>query len=191
MTTLARQHARLPCGWCGTTNAEPNQTNCVNCGGPLPPSAALALDDPGPPPPPGPRNIPSAYRHRLLLWKNPLALVGAIFTIVFCWSIIFPIIGLVMWYFGHKKAQNQLNALVDGVAGRAELIEVFRDSSVNVNGRSPWRLVYTFTDQHGEVHEGWVHSWQAVHSRRPPGEAFWVVYMPDDPDQNAVWPPVR
>ena len=126
-----------------------------------------------------------------MLWKNVLVIIGAVFTIVFCWSIIFPIIGIPMWIVGHRRARVRLEALVRGTAGRAELIEVFRDTSVQVSGRSPWRIVYTFETKDGALLEGWVHTWQASHSRRSPGEAFWVVYLPEDPEQNTIWPPVK
>ena len=190
MTTLP-VHAVLPCGWCGTTNTDVARTNCVNCGGPLPPPPTLTVDDPGAPPPPAPRQIPEKYRWRVMLWKNVLVMIGAIFTIVFCWSIIFPIIGIPLWIIGHRRAQGKLAALERGLPGRAELLGVERDHSVKINGRSPWRIEYLFEDRSGQLHEGWQHTWQAQHTRRPVGEKFWVVYLPEDPEQNSIWPPVK
>lgn len=190
MSNIVRHHTALPCGWCGTINRN-NPTNCVNCGGPLPPSPALAIDDPGPPPPALPRQLPSKYKRQVMLWKNPTVFIGVLFTFVFCWTIIFPLIGLPLWIVGHRRARAKLLALERGTPAQAELVEVFRDTSITVNNRNPWRLVYLFTDKDGHTHEGWAHAWQAVHSRREPGEAFWVVYMPNDPSQNAVWPPLR
>ncbi|MEL6346268.1 MAG: hypothetical protein AAFV53_24370 [Myxococcota bacterium] len=190
MTTPVAHHVLLPCGWCGTSNQDVSLTNCINCGGPLPPSPVLALDDPGAPPPPVPRTIPNTYRWKVLLWNNVMATIGIFFTVFFCWTILFALIGIPMWYFSWRRAFGKLEALQNGVPAQARLEEVFRDGSVKSNGRSPWKLVYTFTTANGAVHEGWTHSWQAHHSRRQSGEAFWVVHMRDDPGQNAVWPPV-
>ena len=189
MTQLA--HAHLLCGWCGTTNTDVTRVRCINCGGPLPPPPTLAADDPGSPPPPVPRQLPTKYRWQVLLWKNVLVTLGMVFTIVFCWSIIFPLFGIPMWIIGYRRAKNQLIALERGVAARAELIGVERDHSVKMNGRSPWRIEYTFETQDGQIRDGWVHTWQGRHTRRSPGEVFWVVYLPEDPEQNTVWPPVK
>ncbi|MFT4979052.1 MAG: hypothetical protein ACI8S6_004962, partial [Myxococcota bacterium] len=104
-----------------------------------------------------------------MLWKNVLVIIGALFSIVFCWTLIFPLIGIPMWIIGHRRAQAKLSALQFGAVGQAELVDVSRDTSVTINGRSPWRLDYTFADAHGGIHEGWAHSWQASHSRRTPG----------------------
>ena len=189
MTQLV--HARLPCGWCGTTNTDMARVNCINCGGPLPPAQALAADDPGSPPPLVPRKLPSKYRWRIMLWKNVQVTIGIVFTVVFCWTILFPLIGIPIWIVGHRRAQSQLAALERGIAARAELIGVERDPSVKVNGRSPWRIEYIFETQNGQVLDGWVHTWEGRHTRRSAGEVFWVVYLPEDPSQNNVWPPVR
>ena len=184
-------HVHLPCGWCGTTNTDLSNPNCTNCGGPLPPPPTLTSDDPGAPPPQPPRQLPVKYRRQVLFWKNILVLIGAVFTIVFCWSIIFPIIGIPMWIIGHRRAQSRLAALERGNAARAELISVDKDHSVKINGRSPWRIEYTFETTNGQLHDGWEHTWQAHHSRRPVGEVFWVVYLREDPEQNTIWPPVK
>lgn len=180
----------LPCGWCGTSNRDLSNTNCVNCGGPLPPPPTLPRDELGVEPPPVPRVIPAPYRRRVLYWKNVNVIIGMAFTIVFCWSIIFPIIGIPLWYFGRKKALARLEALERGQAAPARLVSVRLDSSIQMNGRSPWKILYTFDTAQG-IKEGWVHAWEALHSRREEGEAFWVVYLPDDPDRNTPWPPVR
>ena len=183
-------HPTLPCGWCGTANRDATRTNCVNCGGPLPALPSLPGEDPGEPPPPVPRVIPSAYQWRVLLWKNVLVSIGIIFTVPFFWTIIFPLIGIPLWVVGYRKARSQLDALERGLPVRAELVDVERDTSIKMNGRSPWRLTYTFETPQG-VQEGWVHAWEAAHGRRRPGEALWVVYMPDDPTHNTPWPPIR
>lgn len=191
MTQVTRHHPVLPCGWCGTPTSDPTQTNCKNCGGPLPPSGALALDDPGPKPPSAPRKLPAAYKRQVMLWKNVHVFIGVLFTVVFCWTILFPLIGIPLWIVGHRRGKQKLLALEQGRPGRAELQEVFRDTSVTINNRHPWRVVYSFEDQHGTVHDGDALTWSAAHSRREAGEAFWVVYMPNEPEINAPWPPLR
>jgi len=95
-----------------------------------------------------------------------------------------------MIYFGYRKAAGQILALEKGQAAPARLVDVYRDTTVVINGRSPWKLEYLFSTPSGE-HGGWVHAWENTHSQRPSGEAFWVVYLPDDPEQNTPWPPVK
>lgn len=183
-------HLSLPCGWCGTTNRDELATNCVNCGGPLPAAPTLAGEDPGPPPPPAPRQVPASYRSKVLLWHNPVALVGAIFTVLLCWTGVFVLIGAPMWYFGWKKATDKLLALERGVAAQARLLEVWRDTSLKINGRSPWRVVYEY-EVDGVRKEGWTHAWESAHGRREPGECFWVVYLPEQSSVSAPWPPLK
>ncbi len=91
----------ITCPWCGT-NYETFQSNCNNCGGPLPhpvPHPTPATDQsPAPPPvetlepPPPPRSFRSSY-----LWRQVMtdagAIVGAVFAFI---GILFGCIGVAM-----------------------------------------------------------------------------------------------
>ncbi len=125
-----------------------------------------------------------------MLWHNPVVLVGVIFTVFFCWTVAFPLIGAPMWYFGWKKAARRLLALERGIPATARVLEVWRDTSLRINGRNPWRIVYEYDAAEG-ARESWAHAWDSAHGRRQPGERFWVVYLPGDTESSAPWPPVK
>ncbi|MEY4551504.1 MAG: hypothetical protein RL685_7699, partial [Pseudomonadota bacterium] len=109
------------CGWCRASNRRDQTADCLRCGGPLPP---LPGGEPGPRPPEPPRVLPQGYRWRVLLWHNVPAFIGAVFVIVFFWSVIFPLIGAPLWYFAHRKGKRWLLALETGRATRARLTRV-------------------------------------------------------------------
>ncbi len=94
---------QLPCSWCETLNRDPGRTNCVNCGGPLPALPAAPGETPTRPPPPAPREVPLAYRRRVLLWKNVGVWIGLMFTIPFCWTLLFPLIGIPIGVIAYRR----------------------------------------------------------------------------------------
>ncbi len=187
MTASLHDRTRT-CAWCDTVNTDAAATNCVNCGGPLP---ALPGMDPGPEPPPPPRTLPVKYRRRVMYWKNVRVLVGMMFTIVGCWTILFPIIGIPVWIKGRKMALAKLAALERGRGARAQVVDVWRDTSVTINGRNPWAIEYSFETAEGTVVKGKAQAWDASNADRRPGQPLWVVYLPEDPEQNAIWPPIK
>jgi len=179
----------VECGWCDASNHREQTASCHRCGGPLP---ALPGGEPGPAPPPVPRALPDGYRWRVLLWKNVIAFIGAAFSTVFAWSIIFPIIGIPMWIYGHRKGKRWLAALEGGRATRGRLTSVDYDRSQTSNGRHPWRIEYTFDLHEGGEAEGFCEAWDPAHAQRRPGDAVWIVYARQDERlASAVWPPLH
>ena len=180
----------VQCGWCQASNRRDHTQDCVRCGGPLPP---LPGGQPGPRPPGTPRFLPAGYRWRVLLWKNVPAFIGAMFVIVFCWSVIFPLIGAPIWYFAHRKGKRWLLALESGRATRARLTRVALDHSQSDNGKHPWRIEYGFDLHEGGTAEGYCEAWDPVNGDRRAGDAVWVVYAKDGRGQlaSAIWPPLR
>ena len=157
-------------------------------GGHLP---ALPTGEPGRRPPAVPRPIPKGYARRVLLWWNVTATIGAGFTVIFFWSIIFPIIGIPMWYFGHRKGKRWLHALTQGRATRGILTKVARDYRQKRNGVSPWRIEYRFDRHDGSEGTGFIEAWDPAHEGRTRGDAVWVVYGElDGAAVSAIWPPM-
>ena len=115
----------LQCGWCGSSNRRDQVQSCKTCGGELP---EIPGSERAPNPPPTPRKINSSYRNGVMIWKNVLVLIGAVFTVIFCWTIIFPIIGIPLWYFGRRNAQRKLSALEFGTPTKGEITEVYVDT---------------------------------------------------------------
>jgi hypothetical protein len=178
------------CGWCHAENRRDQTASCARCAGPLPP---LPGGEPGPRPPDAPRGLPAGYRWRVLLWKNVQALIGAAFVIVFFWSVIFPLIGAPLWYFGHRKARRWLFALETGRATRARLTRVAVDHSQSDNGKHPWRIEYDFDLHEQGTGKGFCEAWDPVNGRRRADDVVWVVYARDDTGHlaSALWPPLH
>jgi hypothetical protein len=184
------------CGWCDAKTKDPHDGACDQCGGPLPPLprrvlAELALGAPEvPPPPAAPRTLPRGYETRVRYWKNVSVMIGMIFTIVFFWSVLFPLVGIGLWWYGARQASRWLRALTGGTAVEGTLTRVFVDTSQHIDREHPWRLDYRFETPGGPV-EGHVISWDPLSGRREAGERVWVVFDPEEPAvANALWPPV-
>ncbi|NUM47301.1 MAG: DUF3592 domain-containing protein [Anaerolineales bacterium] len=199
----------LNCPWCDSRNAN-GAHNCAQCGGPLPPPVG---SDPGEQPPPPPRALPKGYRSRVMFRNTPLLLIGSIFTLIgLPFACIFPIvgvatglllfvliggligglfvvIGLAMAYSGYRTAEGKIRPFQFGVPAKGTVVDVHQDTSITVNGRSPYAVVYQF-EVHGRAMEGTVLSWKYAPQLQAPGNVVWVLYMQDDPTQNVIYPPV-
>lgn len=179
----------VECGWCGRSNHREQTDHCVSCGGPLP---ALPGGEPGPRPPGTPRDMPEGYVRRVRLWKNVLVLIGLVFSVVFCWTVIFPLIGLPMLYFGNRRALDRLHALAHGRTTRGRITAVEKDRSETINGKNPWRITWSFERHDGTTGDGMCRVWDPLSAQRSAGDAVWVVYgSRADREVVAIWPPLR
>jgi hypothetical protein len=208
--------AYLPrtCPWCGAAAPDPTREVCTNCAGPLPApllapqpaapapgmnweqaraqalAAAQAARGPGPMPPPPPRELPKQYVNRVLYWRNVFVILGIVFTVLLFWTVVFPAIGIPLWIYGHKRAQRELRALQFGHVAQGQLTSVHMDYAQSINNRHPWVVAYAFATPQG-TRQGTDQGWDASNVHRMSGDPIWVVYLDDDPNCSAVWPPVR
>jgi hypothetical protein len=193
--------ATITCGWCGIHYRE-WKNRCDSCGGPMPSLPGMEL---GPPPPEPPRQLPKGFAFRLLWSGNVLVLVGTIFggvgavmflpiLVVFppaaLLPLIFMILGFVLFRIGRRGAKRTLKAFAEGTAVAGELADVSRDQSEATNGQHPWKLTYHFNVD-GAVHEGSATSYDSTVGKRAAGQPVWVLYLPKDPAQNTIYPPLR
>ncbi len=181
------------CGWCETTIPPPvTVTNCPNCGGnlPLPPGA-----DRGPAPPPAPRHIPRKFEYKLkfgiMFWFGLLFLVMglsmALFTLGF--SLLFALAGGFILRSSWNTATGRIAALKFGQAGEGEITYVGYDQTTTVNGRHPFLVKYRW-EVNGRYRDGQKTTWNDAAMDHFRGEPLWVVYMPDNTSQSAIWPPL-
>jgi hypothetical protein len=160
----------------------------------------------GPEPPPAPRDLPRGFEARQMWFGNPLALVGAIFlfvglilfvvfvlvlTVAALFPLLFVILGWVLLRAGRKQSQRVLNAFRMGRAVKGSISEVHIDSTMQVNGRHPWRIHYTFPTVDGQRYEGHAVTFDSTAPNRQPGQPVWVLVVDDQPDQNTIYPPVK
>ncbi len=176
----------LQCGWCSRSNRRDLTSHCTSCGGELPhiPGTPRTL-----PPPSTPRKLPRGYKRRIKYWKNTQFLIGFIF-ILFLPSIIFPIIGIFLLITALKKAKNQLAALQFGTPTRGIIKDTYIDYTQHINHNHPVIIDYTFSTPNGEFKYD-VTSWDNSNLKRSKGEHVWVVFNPQNIEQNTIWPPIH
>jgi len=177
----------VECGWCDQPNRAGESTHCKFCSGPLPAPAGQKLAEK---PSTAPRVLPEGYLKKRLK-EDKTILMGKIFVFGFFWAIIFPIIGYFIWKNAEKKIKLQVKALQDGDAVEGQIADVYRDTTITVNGRNPWALVYAFETNSGQLLEGTISSWDRSLTMRSPGDKTWVVYVPLQPEVNSIWPPIK
>ena len=199
----------ITCPWCEQRNYE-SALECHKCGGPLP---APVGEDPGLPPPLPPRQLPKGYKQRMLITNVPTNLIGAIFLLVgLPIALIFPIVGAAtsQWLFlvlgcglgglftvlgggllvfGIRHGISKIRPYELGQAVIGEVTDIYRDTSIIVNGRNPWQIVYEF-DAGGLPYEGKALTWKNAPRTQAVGNRIFVLYMVDDPSQNVLYPPV-
>jgi hypothetical protein len=207
----------ITCPWCGT-QYETFQSNCKNCGGPLraPVAAAAVGEDAAAAsdsivmPPPPPRQFADDYAWRLLrsdswaLAAAVLGLLGAIFGgvgVVLTLAIVTAFVGLpfaglgvvflglggalILWRY--QEAQNTLNILRRGEAARGRIVNLEENYAVSINGRHPWIITYRFRAGERDYQD-------RLTTMNPPGPDYapgagtCVLYMPDAPEHNALYP---
>ncbi len=207
----------ITCPWCGTSY-EKFQSNCSNCGGPLPSEMrrmpagqdAASVNDPGPTPPSPPRSISDRYAWRLM-WgsgQSVVALVfgilGSVFTLVgaaLTAGIITAFVGLPFLVLG------LVFLLAGGVLGylsyqkARRIVGVLRAGiaaegkivgvTENLNVRVNQRHPWTIRYQFqvtGREYEGQVSTLNAPGVDLQIGRRAWVLYLPQSPEDNALYP---
>lgn len=189
------------CGWCGNhyQNWEPK---CASCGGPMP---ALPGYDLGEEPPPAPRPLPKGFALRLNWTTNVGAIVGEMFTLIggfiflvfifvlpiaAAFPLLFVALGGTLLYFGRRKSTRTLNAFRVGKAIKGEITDIYRNTSIQINGRSPWRIHYIFQHE-GLTCSGDADTFDDSAAKRKVGQPVWVLYDPASPDHNTLYPPIK
>jgi hypothetical protein len=161
-----------------------------------------------------PRALPAGYKRRMLIANSVLNLVGGIFLLVgLPFAVTFPIIGIStgdwlflliggglggvfallgggMLYYGVQQALGKIRPLEHGKATIGEVVDMYRDTSVSVNGRNPMAIVYLFK-VHGYEYEGKGQSWKYSQHNLKVGDRVHVLFMPDDPEESVIYPPIN
>ena len=200
------------CPWCGTNYRSIHPT-CRNCGGSLPlpveqspesPATGLAA------PPPSPRTVPHNYVWRIL-FTDGAAIAGGVFLLI---GVIFGIVGIgltvgiVTAFIGlpfaglgllfsvgggavliwrYEKARQTIQILRAGEAALGEILEVYQNFHVQVNGRHPWTVVYRY-EVDGRMVGGKVTTLSRPDLAQQPWKAVYVLYSPGRPEQSTTYP---
>ena len=134
--------------------------------------------------------------------SKPCALIGAIFTLIgiplllVVVGLVFVPLGLVFLGAGapiliwrYNKAQQTLNVLRMGKPTPGNIVDIRENVAVEVNGRHPWTITYGFAVD-GEEYEGQTTTLRPVGFTHQVAQPTTVLYLPDDPTQNTIYPPV-
>jgi hypothetical protein len=130
--------------------------------------------------------------------------LGASFTIVgilMMLGVITAIIGLPVTGFGllflvpgaflfrasQKKAQTTLKVLREGQTANGQIDSVGLNRLVRVNQRHPWIIKYSFQIM-GQDYKGQVSTLNQPGSHLKEGSPAYVLYLPDSPKRNALYP---
>ena len=203
----------IVCPWCGTTHLT-FQSNCKNCGGPLLAADEKSVSsDPREilsTPPLAPRSIPNRYAWRLVS-RDGGAIAALVFGVLgFVFSVVgtgltlgiitaflgipFLLLGLAflvaaVWVFlwCYQNALKVVHVLRDGQAKRGQIVELGQNYSVRINGRYPWVIRYQFQAD-GQDQEGKVTILNQPGDQFQAGKAVWVLYLPDAPKWNSIYP---
>jgi len=202
----------ITCPWCGTNYAN-FQPNCKNCGGPLPiptQAAANPAEAALTPPPPAPRPIADRYAWKLV-FSDGWFIVGMVFGIL---GIVFgcvgagltismvaafvglpfiligvPFLGLggAALFWCYQQASKTVQVLQIGEAARGEILSAEQNYNVEVNNRHPWKITYRFQAL-GRAYSGHVTTLNTPGPQLQPERAVYVLYLPDAPETNAIYP---
>jgi hypothetical protein len=149
--------------------------------------------------------LPNGFAFRVKWSRNIMVIIGSIFFLVGglmlaatlaakAWIAVFPGLfclgGFFMFLNGRKTAHGILHAFRNGIAVPGEIAEVSVDTTQSINDRHPWRLVYHFPVD-GQEHEGVLTSFDSTIATRSRGQPVWVLYVPEDLEQNTLYPPLR
>lgn len=205
----------ITCPWCGTNYLE-FQSNCSNCGGILPVpekrTTKTGIEIQIPSPPLAPREVPKGYLWQVMKSEvTPLiggifAPLGMVFGVIGCVllfvflpvglpftliGVVFTSIGIPLFIVGYNKAQQTVQVLQNGETAEGEIIDVYQDQTLSVNGRHPWVVEYEFTIQD----EVYVSKMRSLERRLPDhlqvDAPAYVLFSPDDPKVNTLFPPLR
>ena len=176
---------------------------------PLPEESIAAREMPLAPPLP-PREIPKKVMSRMLLTDGGMIsggvfiLVGGIFFVVgvpLTIAVVTAFVGLPfaglgflflaggagLCYWRYSHAQQTVDLLRDGQAALGEITHVTQNFHVQVNGRYPWVIQYTYK-VHGQSYQGKLSTLSQPDLSQQPGKTVYVLYQQDDPEKSTLYP---
>ena len=161
-------------------------------------------------PPPAPRPISDSYIFKLMFsdgWAvgfMVVALVGGIFACTGVPLVIgvvtafvglpFALLGGAMFlggaaviYWRYDVQRQIVEVLRNGQPTQGRIAATEVNAAVQVNGRNPWNITYAF-NVGGQDYQGRVTTLNYPGPQLQPGQPAIVLYMPNAPEHNALYP---
>jgi len=155
------------------------------------------------PPPTVPRPIPRGFAGR----AEPVASFMRIFGMLFgglptvmgifmygafdfgvSFFLLFTLIGGVMAAYGFTRIARSKRLYRDGEAVPAVVTEAWLNTSVRVNGRSPWKISFRYETLDGQSHTATVSRFRMPPELRVAGAQVYALYDRDNPSRATLWP---
>jgi len=178
---------------------------------PLSAAALLATQGPGvapataDPPPPAPRKLSFGAIHSADPAANFFVLFGALFggipTVILTglliggvfdpemlFLLIFTFIGGGMLAAGLARRGRQRRLFRDGVAAEAIVTAAGYDTSLQVNGKSPYKVTFRYQTPDGTLRESSVSRFRVDPGFRVAGARVYALYDPQHPSRATMWP---
>jgi len=92
---------------------------------------------------------------------------------------------LILWRY--QAAEATLAVLRDGEPILGQILDVYQNYHVRINGRSPWTLTYRF-EAEGQEHMGKVTTLSMPDLQQQPGKQVYVLHLPGSPSQSTLYP---
>jgi len=87
----------------------------------------------------------------------------------------------------YQQAQGAAKVLKDGDAVIGQIEDIRQNLNVQVNGRHPWTVVYSF-ELDDKSYQDRVTTLTRPEMGLHPGKKVYVLYMPDDPELSTIYP---
>jgi hypothetical protein len=113
--------------------------------------------------------------------------VGIPFLLV---GLILLVVALAVGTWRYMHASQVVNVLRTGESTQGQVTDVQKDYSVRVNRQHPWVIRYQF-QVNGRDFEGDVRTLNSVGARLQTGELVWILYLPNAPQWNSIYPHPR
>jgi hypothetical protein len=157
-----------------------------------------------------PRQVPKMALVRLLR-NEPSAILGGIFLLVglvilglvtiamypvfrlpdslffTLFNLGFVVFGAIFFLRGLQKSLQTVKILRDGQATLGEISDVSLNYRVRINKRHPWVIQYSFK-VFGSEYQGKLSTLSQPDADQETGNAVYVLYHPDDPKKNTLYP---
>jgi hypothetical protein len=157
------------------------------------------------PPPPAPRKVKFGFGGRVDPIGSFFRLFGLLFggipllvTIGFLGGgmpsqvalipLLFAAIGGILGTIGFVRIARAKRLFRDGAAAPAIVTDAWLNTSLRVNGRSPWKITFRYETPDGQVHEVTASRFRIAPELRMPGARVFALYDPKNPTRATLWP---
>ena len=91
-------------------------------------------------------------------------------------QLLFGGVGFGVLFFGRRRGGRLLKALAEGTATLGTITEIYVNDTIQVNGRSPWKVIYTFT-ANGVPQDAMDRPGTPIRRWQPARQSMWSIFL--------------